>query len=218
MSKTMRISLLVTLALAPLAALGVAAMSRDRAAAQSTREPAAAPVRAGAIRGLVVARPFVLSESYAHEWRLEEPVVNAGWLLVLAVDPTYVAPRQAAMPVLMAGEQTLECLNFGQDEGKVVVILPGPEIDLGSTPFWFGSPELPERVDAAWIAGERSRAHPADLVSFTAGEIAAARARGGAPLELADRVALHREAGMLILEHSPREREIAETLLVPVTK
>ena len=215
MSKTMRITLWVTLALAPLAALGVAAMSRDRAAAQATREPAAAPVRAGAIRGLVVARPFVLAESYAHEWRLEKPVVNAGWLLVLAVDPTYVAPRQAAMPVLMAGEQTLECVNFGQDEGNVVAILPGAELDLASTAFWFGAPELPERVDDAWIAIERASLRPGDAVTFTAAEIGRAR---GAPLEVPDRVELDRQAALLILEHSPLEREIAEQLLVPVSK
>lgn len=215
----------VLLALAPIAALGLAAMTRPHLLEQASPAPSAVAARTGPVRGLVFARPFALAESYVHHWRLEQPTVRAGWLLVLDVDPSYVEPRQSAMPVLVLGDQTVECVNFGQDSGRVVAIVPAPadergmpRLDLAASPAWFGSPELPERVDAAWISGERARAKPGDVVLFSAAEIATARARGREPLRAADKVELHRQAAFLILEHSPRERELAEGLLVPVTR
>lgn len=223
MNKTLKISLL--LLLASITALGVAAATRGRAAAQKTRSPAVAPVRTGPVRSLVLARPFTLEKPYEHGWRLEKPSVSAGWLLVLEVDPSYVEPRQIPMPVLLFGDQTVECVNFGQDSGRVIAIVPAPAdgrgqpvLDLATSPAWFGPPGLPEQVDAGWIAIERVRAHAGDVVTFTAAEIASARERGGSPLRLADRVALEHDAALLILEHSPKEHEIAEGLLVPVTK
>ncbi|MFN0007089.1 MAG: hypothetical protein ACKVXR_04205 [Planctomycetota bacterium] len=223
MNKTLKIFLL--LALAAMSTLGMAAATRGRGAAQKLRSTATAPVRTGPVRSLVLARPFRLEKPYEHGWRLEKPSVSAGWLLVLEVDPSFVAPRQVLMPVLLVGDQTAECVNFGQESGRVIAIVPAPadeqgmpSLDLEKNPVWFGSPDLPERVDASWIAIERSRARAADVVTFTAGEIASARERGGPPLRLADRVALEHDAALLILEHSPREHEIAEQMLVPVTK
>jgi len=223
MNQTLKISLL--LALAAMTTFGVAAATRGRGVAQQSRSTATAPVRTGPVRSLVLARPFTLETPYEHGWRLEKPSVNAGWLLVLEVDPTYVEPRQVLMPVLLVGDQTVECVNFGQESGRVVAIVPAPVddrgepvLDLATSPVWFGIPELPERVDAAWIAIERSRAHTAEAVTFTAAEVSAARERGGAPLRLENRVALDHDAALLILEHSPNEHEIAEQLLVPVTK
>jgi len=177
------------------------------------------------VRRLVLARPFTIAESYVHRWRSGQPTVEGGWLIVLEVDPSQVEPRQTAMPVLLLGDQTVECVNFGKDSGMVVAIVPSrvdaqglPTLDLSTTEAWFGPPELPERVDSGWIARARSRARQEDVVRFTAAEIAAARARGGALLRAADRVDLDRQAARLILEHAPLEREVAEGLLVPVTK
>lgn len=213
MNKTIQISLL--LGLASLTAIGVTAANRDRATVQQRRAPAVAPVRTGPVRGLVLARPFSLEEPYEHVWRLEKPSVREGWLVVLEVDPSYVEPRQVSTPVLLFGDQTVECVSFGQGSGRVVGIVPGPA-DLATSSVGFGSPELPERVDAAWIALERSRAE--GFVTFTAPEIASARERAGEPLRIKDRVELDQIAALLILEHSPQEHEIAEALLVPVTK
>jgi hypothetical protein len=114
-------------------------------------------------------------------------------------------PHQRAMPVLLVGGETAECVNFGQPSGNVVAIVPGSVGESAMT-VWFGPPDLPENVDASWIATARAHARAEDLVTFTAGEIAAARRRGGAPLEAADRIALDHEAARLILEHSPEER------------
>jgi len=216
------------LAIAPLAVLGLAAtalQSRTGAGTRSPAAPTAPPARWGPVRGIVYARPFALAEPYVHEWRLEKPAVNGGWLVVLEVDPQYVEPRQVAMPVLMVGGETVECLNFGYESGRVVGIVPAalderglPALDLASSPAWFATAELPERVDAAWIAAERARARPEDVATFTDAEIAAARARGGELLQVADRVQLDREAAALIIAHAPSEHERAEGLLVPVTK
>jgi hypothetical protein len=177
------------------------------------------------VRALLLARPFTLTEPYVHHWRHEQPTVHAGWLLVLEVDPSIVEPHQAAMPVLLLGDQTVECVNFGQGSGRVIAIVPAtadergqPLLDLEASAAWFGPPELPERVDAAWIAAARDRARPEEVATFTGAEIAAARKRGGDTLQAANRVELDRQAARLILEYSPQERELAEGLLVPVMK
>jgi hypothetical protein len=177
------------------------------------------------VRGLVLARPFALAEPYEHVWRLEKPSVRSGWLLVIEVDPSFVQPKQVLTPVLLVGDQTVECVNFGQETGRVVAIVPAPadengvpELDLAASPAWFASPELPERVDAAWISAERARALPAEVATFTAAEITTARERAGATLRLANRIELDQQAALLILEHSPSDHEIAEALLVPVRK
>jgi hypothetical protein len=61
-------------------------------------------------------------------------------------------------------------------------------------------------------------ARSGEVVKFDAAEITAARERGGASLRVADRVGLDREVARLILAYSPKQRELAEDLLVPVTK
>ena len=47
---------------------------------------------------LLVAIPFRVDEPFTHWWRAERPEVQAGHLLVLAVDPIVVRPRQTAEP------------------------------------------------------------------------------------------------------------------------
>ena len=210
MNSTRRLSIALALALALVASAACGRTEPSVAAAD-------VPPRTGAVRGLVWARPFTLADPYVHRWRAEKPEVQTGWLLVLEVDPSYVEPHQEAMPVLLCGDQTVECVNFGQPSGNVVAIVPAPVDDTAMT-LWFGPAELPERVDAAWIADARAHASTAELVTFTAAELAAARRRGGLPLEISDRVELDREIARLILKYSPSERELAESLLVPVLK
>ena len=224
MNKTIRNTCLV--ALVPLAWVGLAATKPQPAAEQSrTRAAGAVPARTSPVRGIVLARPFTLAEPYVDAWRLEKPSVRSGWLVVLEVDPRFVQPHQVAMPVLLCGAETVECVNFGFDSGKVVAIVPSatdargePTLDLAASPAWFGAPELPERVDAAWIAAERARAKPDDVATFTAEEVAAARTRGGASLQGASRIDLDRQAALLILEYSPQERDLANGMLVPQLK
>ncbi len=145
-------------------------------------------------------------------------VVTEGTLLVLKVNPDLVFPPQVAEPVLYVGDSTAERVNRGQGSGYVIAIVPG-KIDLAKTPIWFGTPELPERVDAAMIKSERAAATKAGIKPFGKKTVAAAVAKGGrATLEVADRYELGRLIAPLILEYSSEETELAESLLVPRTE
>jgi hypothetical protein len=119
--------------------------------------------------------------------------------------------------VLLVGGETAEVVNSGQPSGNVVAIVPGA-IDEARLSVWFGPPDLPESVDGAWIRLARAKSPPEDVTTFTAVEVAAARAQGGATLPARDRVEVDRSIAQLILRFSPEERSLAESLLVPVMK
>jgi len=199
---------------------GLALAAGAVAVSSSVPAPSAAPPPAvaapDAVWDVLVARPFRLAEPYTHWWRSERPQVTAGHLLVLAVDPARFVPRETAEPVLMVGEQTAERINHGAGDGALVVLVPDtpgedgwPMRDLATTPIFLGDPELPERVDAAWLAGQ--------LASTTAIPFDAARIRRAtdSSLDLRDRDELERLAAQLILAYAPSERDRANGLLVP---
>lgn len=206
--KTARIALL----------LALAGCGRTEAPATvSSNATAQTVMRTGAVRKLLFARAFTVAQPYTHAWRREQPEVSSGWILVLEVDPSMTEPHQSAMPVLCVGGETAEPVNSGQPSGNVVAIVPGA-IEESSLKVWFGPPDLPEQVDGAWITLARAKVRPEDLTTFTASEVAAARALGGAALQARDRVELDRSSAQLILRFSPEERALAESLLVPVLK
>ncbi len=176
---------------------------------------------------VVSLRPFTLDRAATHGWRAERPSYTSGYLLVLRVDPSYVVPRQVAEPVLYVGRQTAERVNRGDESGHVVAIVPAvpdrdhpdpdhvdhvDHVDFAKAAIWFGTPELPERVDARTIGRERRAAEAAGIRATAPAQIADARARGGALLAATDKLALLREAAALILEHSPQERALVERL------
>ncbi len=177
------------------------------------------------VRGLLVARPFRLQTPFRHAWRAERPAVEAGWLLVLEVDPALVRPRQTAMPVLYAGDQTAARVNVGHDSGRLVVIVPDapgedgrPATPLAELPIWFGDADLPERVDAADVAAARRAAAAAGVRPRTEAERSAAIERGrvGASLDEAgvavhaDRLELMLAAMDLVETWAPDEAGLAE--------
>ena len=108
---------------------------------------------------LLYARPFLLDAPAVHASRAGQPTYAAGVLLVIEVgDRSLIHPRQVAMPILYVGDQTAERLNTGHESGRLVVIVPsvpdgdgGVALDLTTTPIFFGTPGLPEQVDAATI-------------------------------------------------------------------
>lgn len=168
------------------------------------------------------AQPFVLDQGWVHEWRREKPLVSSGVILVLRTDPELVRPRNTFEPVLYVGAQTAERVN-GPENGNLVVIVPAPvdargrvALELATAPIWFGTPELPERVDAAAIARElalaRSRgAGPAAQRSRTA------RA-GSDAIHARDRADLDPYLADLIELYSPEEVDLVRGLRVPVTR
>jgi len=146
--------------------------SRPPQEASLTNASASLGVTSSAIE-LLEAYPFVVDEPFVHEWRAEKPVVNAGYLLVLRVDPEVARPRDTYEPVLYVGTQTAErCAgNDAPQEGeRLVVLVPAPldatgkvDLDLDTVPIWFGGHELPERVDAARITRELAAARAVGL-------------------------------------------------------
>ncbi len=179
--------------------------------------PPAIPATPAGVDGLVYAQTFTLQDGFKYVWNKEHPTVTTGTLLVLKVDKALVIPRQVAEPVLYVGDSTAQRVNFGHESGYVIAIVPGA-VDLTKAPIWFGTPDLPERVDAAMIQAERTLANRAGVKPFSEKVVKAAFERGGAALNVADMSELLRtQVSDLILKYSPQEKHLAEAFRVPVT-
>lgn len=194
------------------AAVSFVTLTRAGARAVPTPPAVASP---GGVYSIVAAQPFVLDRPWRHTWRKEQPQFDAGWLVVLSVDPALVVPRQVEEPVLYAGAQTVERVNVGEESGHVVAIVPSARdaqgnvaLDLASTPFYFGPNELPERVTALMAQTQLEHA-------LAKGVHPLAVPRVGEALHLPSRDELDQRAALLILEHAPDEYDRANGMLAP---
>ena len=183
------------------------------------------PVVALGVRDVLFAQPYVLDEAYTHTWRFEAPETTAGYLLVLEVEEAFTVPRDTLESVLYVGHQTAERINWGTGSGRVVALVPAPrgvdgapDLDLAEVLMFYGSPELPERVDAARIATELESAEAEGLAPLATERVEAALAAGGELASLPDRTALARYAATLVLEHSPAEGDLAQGILAPLIR
>ena len=172
--------------------------------------PPVVPATPASVEGIVFAQAFTLEEGYAFDWRAERPAVVEGYVVVLKVDPAYVYPRQEAEPVLYVGDQTVERVNLGYKSGHVIGIIPA-KVDLAKAPVWFGTPDLPERVDAETIAAERAKADTAGIRPLGGKAVAAALAVDAEELSFADRDAMLPYLASLISQYAPDEKILAET-------
>lgn len=183
-----------------------------------TQAPSPPPPHPHGVHELLAARPFLCDEPFLHDWRAVPQSFDAGWLLVLEVDPEVARLRQVAHAVLYVGDQTAQRINSGES-GRLVALVPtargtdgAPLPVLDDAPIWFGTPELPERVDAARLAEERALADRAGYAPFDAPAIAQARSAGGATLEVARRHDLDFAIADWIEEHSPAEVDLVRSL------
>jgi hypothetical protein len=197
------------------AARGPAAPER---AALATRPAATTAIE------LLASVPFVLDEPYPHEWRREQPSARSGLILVLRADPELARPRQTFEPVLYVGRETAERVN-APENGNLVVLVPAPldaagavALDLATTPIWFGSPDLPERVDAEVIERELALALARGAGPATPAERARLRASAGETVHARDRLELDPLLADLIEFYSPEETDLVRGLRVPVTR
>lgn len=175
------------------------------------------PTTPAAVLEVVASVPFVLDKPYQHGMRKVRHEVTRGHVLVLRCDPRYLLRRQTAEPVLVAGAETAERINIGFDAGVLVTVVPewrekgadGIErpVDPLTTPIYFATPELPERVDAAWIAAEAVKARAAGIAVPPIATDARSPER-----RFADRDALNRFLADLVERHAPGERECAAAL------
>ena len=168
---------------------------------------------------LIAAQPFVLEESYTSYDRKEQPQVHSGWILALQVPADLAQFRNGLMPVLCVGDTTAERWNSGETLGQIVVTVPSPlnaegepTLDLSNAPIWFAEPQLPERVDAAWIASAREAAEDSDLLPFGAEALEDARTQGGATLYVRNHSELGKAVSHWIDRYAPDEAELAESL------
>ncbi len=183
------------------------------------------PEVATGVGDLLFARPFLLEEDYEHLWRAEAPRFRGGYLLVLEVDHPFTIPRNGLESVLYVGEQTAERVNWGTGSGRVVAIVPTPLDETGTprllleqTPIWYGTPELPERIDAAAIRAELDAALARGIGPFPEEIVSTALERGGDRLTLPGRFELDRYTAQLIHEFSPTEAERADGMLAPLVE
>lgn len=179
-----------------------------------------ASVNPGAVRSVLHVQPFRLAESYTHKWRAEQPTVRAGYLIVLDVDAAAFVPRQGLVPVLQFGAETVQRVNHGHLDGRLIGLVPAsagadgwPEGDLSSTAPFLAAPALPEQVLAVTALESWNFESAAALAAHaTSASISMPR------LDLANYDELLRAAGGLILIHAPGESDLAETLLMPVLR
>ena len=215
--KGQNIMKIVILAVCVLAVASVLMVNAEPpAATPPPAAPAAEPVprippTPAAVDGLVQACKFTLQEGYKHLWSKDQPMVTSGYLLVIEVDPKLVFARQVAEPVLYVGNQTAERLNIGYESGHVIAIVPG-EVDLKKAMIWFGTPELPERVDANMVKAESALANAAKIAPFSVKVVETSLKMGGAELKVTNKDELLRRAAELIMQYSPQESQLAESL------
>jgi hypothetical protein len=168
------------------------------------------------VNRILAARHFTLTTPFTFDWSKERPKISSGTLVVLEVDRALVVPRNALEPVLYAGGSPVMRLNYGHLSGRVLGIVPDT-VDLTTAPFWFGTPELPERVTTDMVVAERAKAEKAGYGrALPAAQLTAARR---APASAKDLATLLRTVGAdLILEFSPQEKDLAETWRLRVAK
>jgi hypothetical protein len=186
--------------------------------ASSTLAGPPIPPTPAAVDEVVYARPFALNDGFRFDWCKEPFQVNKGTILVLKVNPELVIPRQTEEPVLYVGNQTAMRLNHGNESGHVIAIVPG-DVDLAKDPIWFGTPGLPERVDAATIKLEREKADKAGIKPISAEKAKAALAKGGERLNTADMSAMLRgPISSLVEQYAPQEKRLSEAWQLPTVK
>jgi hypothetical protein len=168
-----------------------------------------------AVLDVVYVQPFSLKTGYTHFWRAEKPLVKSGTLSGFKVNPNLVYPRNALEPVLYVGNQTAERLNFGNDSGFVVAIIPG-DVDLSKSRAWFGTPELPERVSEKIITRETELADKGNIKPLDPDAVKKVTQQY---LDVPDLATLLRDyAAELVLKYSPQEKALAEAWRLPIAK
>ena len=167
------------------------------------------------VNDILYVQPFTLAKGYTNTWSKEGGLVSSGVLVVLQVDPALVTRRDAAQPILYAGNTPVQRLNHGDQSGRVIGIVPGAA-DLEGSPIWFGPPGLPERVTAETARAERARAEESGVRPFPAQKLRSVTHPRAAAPDLARLLRDH--AAPLVLKYSPQEKDLADAWRLPVAE
>ncbi len=147
------------------------------------------PATPAPVTRVLLARSFVLDEPFAYDWSADHSPVTRGTLLVLEADPALTRTREVAEPILFVGAWPAQRVARGAVDGRIAVFVPG-DVDLAKDLVWFGTPGLPEQVDATVVARERGRAVAAHIAPLPRAMVKAARDRGGPEARFATKVEL----------------------------
>ncbi|MFN7591170.1 MAG: hypothetical protein ACK501_11890 [Planctomycetota bacterium] len=191
--------------------VAVTVLDQKPAASTSPALPAAAPAavaqqpkpRPRVQLALHHAERFTLETPYQHRYRVDEPWVTDGWLLVLSTDPSLLKPRQVKEPVLYVGAQTAERVNAGLS-GKIVVLVPG-DFALATAPIFLGDAALPEELRQADIDAQLAAAVAAGAIATPAETITKVTAPART---FATDFELRQRAIDLVEIHSPQEKDL----------
>ena len=164
---------------------------------------------------LVHAQRFTVQQPYQHVYRAEKPWVGDGWLLVLRSNPELLAPQQNKQPVLYVGGETADRMNFGDESGHLVVIVPG-DFRLQDAPIFFGSAGLAEEATHRTIQAELAAARARGIAAHDDDKVTAVTVPG--VLEFADDYRLRMHAIDLVERFSPQERDLIEGWRAPLIK
>jgi len=168
-----------------------------------------------AVKGLLYARPFELDQPYAYVWTKEQERITSGYILVVEVEKSFAQPRDIESPVLYVGSRPAEVTNLGTSSGRMVVLVPG-DTDLTSAPIFFGSVELPERVDRARGEAEVAAAMALGIEPVGAEAARTALLAGGPALQARTIDGVYRAIADVLVEYSPEETDrIASLRLIP---
>lgn len=148
------------------------------------------------VRELLLARPFSLENGFTYAWSAQRPLVTEGLILVLTADPEYLRPRETQEPVLFVGPYPAQRLSWNLETGRLVVLVPA-KVDLSVEPVWFGTPGLPEAVDARTVAAERGLALSRGIRAADPQAVRRALSRGGDEVRYPSRIELLQAAAAL---------------------
>jgi len=133
------------------------------------------------VRQVVWARRLELTAPFADTMQAGAPLLREGWLVQLAVDPRFDVVSQLPTPVLYAGAAPARPFDLGRGDGCVVALVhDGAPLD--ELRFFYGSTELPARVDAARGRAEEAAAVDKGVTPRPAAEVQQAITSGGGPL------------------------------------
>jgi hypothetical protein len=120
-------------------------------AAAGAQEPSPVGLGGDDVRA---AHTLRITSGWPYTMTAEPRTLRAATALVLRVDPERARPRQVATQQLYVDATVLEIVARSPDHRCVVAL--APREDLGAARIYWGSDELPERVDAR--AGEATLA------------------------------------------------------------
>ena len=167
---------------------------------------------------IVSLQPVTIKESYATDFRSEHQQVSSGWLMVIRGDSRILAPRALAEPLLLASGtgadgsvwiESVEWFNHGFISGYRVCFIPstaqeksGADRTTQGLRVWFGSPKLPESVDAKALQSELVLADRVGIVAASAVKIEVSASK-----TLANREEIVTAANALIARWAPDESQ-----------